>query len=397
MDTPPDDAFDRISAFAARRFGVPVALVTLIGKDKQFIRSCYGIDVRETTREMAFCAHTIASPDQPVVVEDATKDPRFKEHPMVVGDPGIRFYAGVPLMAQEHSAIGSFCLVDWKPRSFSPEELRDLKDLACFVEDQIRLHDSRNKTRQSDHEIRSLNNTMERSMEELKNCLKRSIPHELRTPLNGLVGFSKILWKNWKVLPEDEVARILDFLCLSGERLDRSVRRLCMLNELQIIASDRDEILALRDCDPISLKSSVDSALCDVAALENRWSDLEVSVEPVLVASPEGHFSAMLGELLENAAKFSSPGTVISIEGSREKAGYRLIVRDHGRGMTQEQIERLDDFVQFDREIHEQQGMGLGLSLVSRLCALLGIGFTLESPRRDGLKVTLRIPASLLS
>ncbi len=136
LDTLPEERFDRITRLARRVFRVPIALVSLIDAERQWFKSRQGLDVTETSREISFCGHSVAS-DAVLVVPDATKDNRFDDNPLVVGDPSIRFYAGYPLHAGNGAAVGTLCLIDREPRALADDELAMLRDLAAIVEDEL--------------------------------------------------------------------------------------------------------------------------------------------------------------------------------------------------------------------------------------------------------------------
>jgi len=136
LDTPAEERFDRITRLAKRLFGVPMSLVTLIDEDRQWIKSAVGLDRGETTRDVAFCAHTILG-DEVLTVPDATLDERFHDNPFVTGDPNIRFYAGYPLTVGSGMRLGSLCLCDTKPRTFDEEDHALLRDLAKMVEHEL--------------------------------------------------------------------------------------------------------------------------------------------------------------------------------------------------------------------------------------------------------------------
>jgi PAS domain S-box-containing protein len=151
LDTPPEAAFDRVTRLAVRLFGVPIALVTLVDSERQWMKSCYGIDIRETTREVSFCTHTILT-DEVMVVPDATQDPRFAKNILVTGDLHVRFYAGAPLHTTEGHNLGALCLIDTQPRSFSAEDVAALQDLAALVVDELELRSSARRLRDEHQE-----------------------------------------------------------------------------------------------------------------------------------------------------------------------------------------------------------------------------------------------------
>lgn len=142
LDTPPEDAFDRITRLVSHLLDVPIALITLLDHERQWFKSCIGLDTRETSREVAFCAYNLHD-EEIMVVEDATRDERFADNPLVTGDPGIRFYAGAPLVTPDGHVLGSVCALDTEPRSISEAEAERLRDLAAMVVDKLELRATR--------------------------------------------------------------------------------------------------------------------------------------------------------------------------------------------------------------------------------------------------------------
>lgn len=140
LDTPAEEGFDRITRIAAQLLDVPITLVSLVDEKRQWFKSKIGLDVCETSRDIAFCAHALHVPDI-LLIEDALTDVRFHDNPLVTGSPHVRFYAGVPLRSEDGLALGTLCAIDTRPRQLSTKTLEAFKDLARMVERDL-LHRS---------------------------------------------------------------------------------------------------------------------------------------------------------------------------------------------------------------------------------------------------------------
>ena len=138
LDTPKDGAFDRITALAARRFGVPISIISIVDEDRIWFKSHHGVTVEQIGRDPGLCASAILSND-PHILTDATTDPRSLANPLVAGDFGLRFYAGVPLTTHDGHNLGTLCIIDKKARPIDQTQIEDLKDLAAVVMDQLEL------------------------------------------------------------------------------------------------------------------------------------------------------------------------------------------------------------------------------------------------------------------
>lgn len=139
LDTPAEQAYDDITALAAFICNAPIALVSLVASDRQWFKSRVGIDVSETSRDVSFCAHAILDQGM-MVVNDAWQDERFVDNELVTCAPGIRFYAGVPLVTPTGHSIGTLCVIDYQPRELSAVQARTLEALARQVVMQLELH-----------------------------------------------------------------------------------------------------------------------------------------------------------------------------------------------------------------------------------------------------------------
>lgn len=139
LDTLPERVFDDLAFIASHICGTPIALISLIDKDRQWFKARTGLDAGQTPRDYAFCAHAILEPHQLFQVPDASRDERFNTNPLVTSDPSIRFYAGVPLVTPDGYSIGTLCAIDRKPRELDPEQQRAMFALSREVMSQLEL------------------------------------------------------------------------------------------------------------------------------------------------------------------------------------------------------------------------------------------------------------------
>lgn len=135
LDSQAEERFDRLTRMAKRMFGVPIALVSLVDKNRQWFKSCIGLSASETSREISFCGHAILG-SEVFIIPNVLEDPRFFDNPLVLDAPNIRFYAGCPLTVNGYR-LGTLCLIDQTPRDFNSEDVAALKDLAAMVEHEL--------------------------------------------------------------------------------------------------------------------------------------------------------------------------------------------------------------------------------------------------------------------
>ena len=132
LDTPEDGAFDRITALAARLFSVPIAIVSVVDHDRIWFKSHHGVEIGHVDRDPGLCASAILQ-NEPWIIQDAKTDSRALSNPLVAGELGLQFYAGIPLRTRDGYNLGTLCIIDRQPRTLSQQDLRTLEDLAAIV------------------------------------------------------------------------------------------------------------------------------------------------------------------------------------------------------------------------------------------------------------------------
>lgn len=174
LDTEPEERFDRITSLATQIFKVPISTITMVDENREWHKSVCGLDELQGDRAISFCGHAINQDH--LVINDAKKDERFKDNPMVIGPPYIRFYAGISLKASDGNKIGTLCLKDTKPRQLTSSEFNTLKSLAVWVELEINLHELKSavKLKQQLDDVKE------------KHRIIEMLSHQLRTPVGSM-------------------------------------------------------------------------------------------------------------------------------------------------------------------------------------------------------------------
>jgi len=232
-------------------------------------------------------------------------------------------------------------------------------------------------------------------LEHLRRSISLSLPHELRTPITGILSAIELL-RLFADEPET-ILELADSLQSSTERLYRLVRNFLLYAELENPTRDRvrlSEGFGDNTYDPEPLIVAIAT---QVARRFKREADLQLALQPMAVQLPESDLEKILEELLDNAFKFSGAGDLVQIVGNVEGDSWAIDVVDRGRGMTPEQIARRGAYVQFDRHIHEQQGMGLGLSIAQRLLKIHGGSLVISSTSGEGTTMRILLPRSVAS
>jgi sigma-B regulation protein RsbU (phosphoserine phosphatase) len=197
LDTPQEERFDAVTLLAARLFRVPIAFVSLVDRDRQWFKAKVGIDVCESSRHASFCAHAILQ-DEPLIIPNTLRDPRFADNPFVAGEPFLRFYAGQPLRAPKGQKVGTLCIADTKPHDFSASELDLLRQLGTMVERELRMSDLIDAQSELLVVQKELLSTQRRLDEELRAAAEyvtSQFPVPLREPLAI----------DWKFVPSAQV------------------------------------------------------------------------------------------------------------------------------------------------------------------------------------------------
>lgn len=371
MDSAPEAVFDEISALAGFIFHVPIAAVGLLDERRLWFKARIGFDFDELPRDAVICAHTILEPEI-LVVPDAQADPRFADCPHVSGPPGIRFYAGVPLLTREGHALGALCVVDTEPRfHFGMEQREALKILGRHLMAHMEVRCSSvflaralRERRQAEEAQHALLLERERELgrlNEMKDHFLALLAHELRNPLAAIVNALELLRspvpEDAAIVIETQVAHlsrlIEDLLDLSRVTRGKVALRKTVLNLAEAVG------IAARAARSAFFKGS-------------QQFTLELPQTPLWVQADPVRLEQIVTNLLANAAKFTGPGQRVRLCLKAEGGNALLSVSDEGIGIAPDMLERIfEPFVQAEAG-GNRSGLGLGLPLVRQLAGLHG-------------------------
>lgn len=402
LDTPPESRFDRITALAARLFQMPIALVSLVDESRAWFKSCYGFDTREIGRNNTICSFAILM-DQVLVVPDTRADPRFACQPFAMSEPGVRFYAGAPLITHDGFNLGTLCLVDTQPRQdLTDEQCLTLADLAAMVVDELELRLAARKVDQLNQALQQREAERDRLLRseqaaraeaEAANASKDEfisvLSHELRTPLNAMLGWSRLLLQQQR--DEATVTRAL-------ETIERNARMQSQLIEDLLDVTRIVQGKIRLDLVPLDITTTVEAAINSLQpTADAKQIQLEAILAPCpgLVAADPDRLQQVIWNLLSNAIKFTPERGQVAVRLACSSSHAEIQVVDTGKGIDPEFLPYIfERFQQAEGKSNKTQtGLGLGLAIVHHLVKLHGGQITAASTGEgQGATFTLALP-----
>ena len=232
----------------------------------------------------------------------------------------------------------------------------------------------------------------ERKLVSLQSNITMMMPHEMRTPLNGIISNAEMLATSAATLRPEEITEMGQEIYNSSQRLQRLIENFLIFAQLELIAADPKNVNALRAGKMAHPKPVVERLAAVHAAHAGRPNDLSLQLEDVALPMSEEYFSRIVNELVHNAFKFSEVASPVQITLSGTFNGVIFSVRNQGRGFSTEQIRRIGAYMQFDRKMQDEQGLGLGLTIVKRLVELHGGTLSIEGEKGQGATITARLP-----
>jgi signal transduction histidine kinase len=372
LDTGPEESFDEIVQLAARSCNTPIALITLIDEARQWFKARVGLGVSETVRESSFCAYAIQARE--LVVPDAWNDERFRNNPLVLHEPHIRFYAGLPLVTSDGFALGALCVIDRIPRAgLTGQEHHSLALLAREAMTQLEL-------RRAVKELAEAKQMAEDTSAELE-AFGAAVAHDLRAPIRHIDSFVTFLAAECESdSAVQNIARIRT-ACINMRDIIDALLRLSRASRTEL------------NLQTVDLSALVREVAADLPIATEHRGEFIVE-DDIKVRADAAMMRVALSNLLSNAWKFTRHRTAARIEFGCERRGAesRYFVRDNGSGI--DPSIRLLPTRPFAKH-HTGEGVGLGLTIVERIVRRHGGQLDVETAPDQGttFRFTLRASA----
>lgn len=365
LDTFQETEYDEITLLASQICQTPISLLSLIDENRQWFKSKFGLDTEYTSRDIAFCAHAINDQDKAFVVPDSREDERFFDNPLVLGDPNVVFYAGIPLVTPEGFAIGTLCVIDNKPNILSEDQLKALGVLASQV---IKLFELRRKER----ELKMLVSELDAKNKGME-AFVRVAAHDIKSPLASINMMTDLILNTFSDNMHPRGKELLVKVFKSSKKLTGLLDGILRYSiDTKAISAEKQELF---------IKDVVTETIHLVDGMGVVQFDVFID-ESLSVFANATAIQQVLVNLLTNAIKYNDKDqTIIEIGVLEETDSLKFTVSDNGPGIKPEDHKKIFDLFTTTSNIDKEglHGTGIGLATVKSLIENLGGNITIES------------------
>jgi hypothetical protein len=385
LDTSPEAVFDQFTRLAAKIFGVPVSLISVIDWNRQFFKSALGLpeavsQARETPLTHSFCLHVVTN-DSPIVVADSRESVLFRDNPSI-DELGVVAYAGVPIRDGNGAPFAALCAIDSRPREWSGAELEILQMLAAQVTREVVLRENLQEMGRDLSVMKNREETRERVM--------RADRHDLRTPLGSLLLSIEAVRETGSLNEEQ-----IQFLLMAERSLETVIGMVDKMIDISLVENLGTAALNLQ---PAEICQLVEMARYQVEPLAHRKKiHFEASADGSLAIVDGSKFVRVLVNLLANAVKFTGEGGVVKLRAGRieESSGdcLSITVSDSGIGIPAEHLSHIfEEGYRVDRNAPTQRSTGIGLTFCKRIVESHGGTIGVKSEVGMGSVFTVLLP-----
>jgi signal transduction histidine kinase len=369
LDTESEEEIDNLTQLASEICETPISLVSLIDDDRQWFKSKIGLEVNETSRDLAFCAHAINETDDLFIIEDARKDKRFFDNPLVTSDPFVIFYAGVILKSDEDLPLGTLCVIDNSPRKLSDKQIRSLKTISKQIMNLLNYKKSMRKQEELRIQLVQKNRELER--------FASIAAHDLKSPLANIMSAANLFTEIYASQIDTQGNLLIDSIEKSGQRLKMLVDGLLefsKIDDLSIVTKTKVNLIKLTK-DLTKLIGNKDNIKI---SLKTKLKTIETY--PILL-------DQILINLFSNSLKYSNKKIAeIELCVSENSSHHLFTVKDNGPGISKKDQATIFNLFQIAsaEDQYGNKGNGIGLATVKKIIEKLGGKIHVKSEEGQG-------------
>ncbi|MEQ9443673.1 MAG: GAF domain-containing sensor histidine kinase [Cyclobacteriaceae bacterium] len=384
MDTPPEQAYDDLILLASQVCRAPIAFISFLEHDRQWFKARLGMDAEETTREIAFCRYTIQG-NNPLIIPDATLDVRFNQSPLVIEEPKIRFYAGLPLITPNGHRIGALCVADRAPRNLSREQQFALEVLSRQVVQQLELR-LRNEHLQQALDKLEVHHQEAQEARAISQRLLSVISHDLSGPIATIKGFFDLIRQ--ERLSSDETRLFITQISQLLSSTETLLRNMVVWVRAQL----QKEVNATTT---FSLYALVEEVISNIKkTVADKHNSFFNETPDYLVTADRQQVMFVLRNLIHNANKYTEQGS-IRVVSNVEQGMIKISITDSGIGMSPTQLASL---LHWKSRLGTpgtagEKGNGLGLLITYEFLRQMGGTLFAESQEGHGSTFYLTFPS----
>ena len=369
LDTESEEEIDNLTQLASEICETPISLVSLIDENRQWFKSKIGLEVNETSRDVAFCAHAINEKDDLFIIEDARKDKRFFDNPLVTSDPYVIFYAGVVLKSDEDLPLGTLCVIDNSPRKLSDKQIRSLKTISKQIMNLLNYKKSMHKQEELRIQLVQKNRELER--------FASIAAHDLKSPLANIMSAANLFSEIYASQIDTQGNLLIDSIEKSGQRLKMLVDGLLefsKIDDLSIVTKSKVNLIKLTK---------------DLTKLIGNKDNIKISLNTKLttIKTYPILLDQILINLFSNSLKYSNKKIAeIELCVSENSSHYLFIVKDNGPGISKKNQTSIFNLFQIASAEDQfgNKGNGIGLATVKKIIEKLGGKIHVKSEEGKG-------------
>lgn len=351
LDTSEESRYDELTQLAAQICEMPIALISLVDKERQWFKSHYGLEAKETPRNISFCGHAILS-DEPFVVENAKEDPRFADNPLVTGAPHVVFYVGIPLKNTRGINLGTLCVIDHKPRQLNSEFIKRLEIIARQVVNLLELDKKQTTLNLLNEDLREFSDIF---------C------HEIKAPLRHINFLTENFIEEHHL---DEKAG--DYTVRIDERINRA----------NVLLDDLSRYVGINFADRASRNVDLNIVINDIQKSIDHQKEFTLHIREKLptIRTNEFYLEQVFMNLIDNAVKYNDKNKAeVSIFYREDGNFYEFTIKDNGPGIADVDADKIFNAFYTTDKKSAFNGCGVGLAIVKKILLSLGSDIFFES------------------